>query len=390
MKENSRISRRVASIAPSAIHEMTRLSQLVEDVAFLSWAKPTTDTPEHIKDAAIRAIRNGKAAGYTPTNGLPDLREAIAEKLQRDNGIEAKSTEIIVTVGAIEGLAASIMAVVDPGDEVLLPDPTYSTHIRQIQMASAKPVLVPCTQESDFKLDTEAFAAAVTPRTKAILFCSPCNPTGAVYGKAELARLAELACEHDLMVITDEAYEYFVYDGAVHHSIATLPGMAERTISCYTFTKTYVMTGWRIGYLHAPGNWVPQIGKAHIPFAISAPTVSQYAALAALEGSQECVDSFREHYRKTRDLMCERLDRMSSVFSYRKPAGSYLMFPRILVEEGQDSLSFCKHLVQELKVSTTPGVAFGPSGEGHLRMSFCVPEQEVNKAFDRLEKFFGV
>jgi len=369
---------------------MTRLSQLVDDVAFLSWAKPTTDTPEHIKAAVVRAIRDGKTAGYTPTNGLPALREAIAEKLQRNNGIQAKASEIIVTVGAIEGLAAAIMAVVDPGDEVLLPDPTYSTHIRQVQIASAKPVLVPSSQENDFRLNIKAFAAAITPRTKAILFCSPCNPTGAVYGTDELMGLAELAREHDLMVITDEAYEYFVYDDAVHYSIATFPGMGERTISCYTFTKTYSMTGWRVGYLHAPGDWVRQIGKAHIPFAICAPTVSQYAALAALEGSQECVDSFREHYRRTRDLMCERLDRMSSVFSYWKPAGSYLMFPRILVEEGQESLSFCKRLVQEVKVSTTPGIAFGPSGEGHLRMSFCVPEQEVNKAFDRLETFFGV
>jgi len=169
-----------------------------------------------------------------------------------------------------------------------------------------------------------------------------------------------------------------------------MPEMRGRVVSCYTFTKTYAMTGWRIGYLHADVELVPHITKAHIPFAICAPVVSQYAALAALEGPQDCVAGFREHYRATRDLMCERLDALSSVFQYVKPSGSYLMFPRILPAEGQDSVSFCKKLLREARVSTTPGAAFGPTGEGHLRLSFCVEEDEINKAFDRMEKYFGV
>jgi aminotransferase len=389
MNFDDRISRRVAGIAPSAIHEMTRLSQQVEDVAFLSWAKPTVDTPEHIKEAAVRAVRDGLVGGYSPTTGLPALRQAIADKLQRDNGIKATAAQIIVTVGAIEGLAAAVMAAVDPGDEVLLPDPTYSTHIRQVVMASAKPVLVPCREEAGFHLDIDAIRKAITPHTKAILFCSPCNPTGTVFAEAELRQLAAVAADHDLVVITDEAYEYFVFDEHRHCSFATLPGMEERTISCFTFTKTYAMTGWRIGYLHAHDQWIPQIGKAHIPFAICAPVISQYAALEALNGPQDCVESYRAHYQRTRDLMCERLDGMPSVFSYQKPGGSYLMFPHILVAEGRDSLSFCKRLLREAKVSTTPGVAFGSSGEAHLRMSFCVPEETINLAFDRLEAYLG-
>jgi aminotransferase len=164
------------------------------------------------------------------------------------------------------------------------------------------------------------------------------------------------------MVITDEAYEYFVYDGHKHFSIASIPEMRSNVISCYTFTKTYAMTGWRIGYLHADSDLIPQIGKAHIPFAICAPVVSQYAALAALQGPQDCVHSFREHYLAARNLMCERLDRLSSVFSYHKPAGSYLMFPRILLDVGKDSTTFCQRLLREGHVSTTPGVAFGPTG----------------------------
>jgi len=256
-------------------------------------------------------------------------------------------------------------------------------------MASGVPVLVRCPEQTGFRLDVDAIAAAVTPRTKAILFCSPCNPTGTVFDETQLGQLAEVAREHDLVVITDEAYERFLFDGQGHCSIASLPGMKERTISCFTFTKTYAMTGWRVGYLHARADWIPQISKAHIPFAICAPTVSQYAALAALSGPQDCVESFRDHYRQMRDLMCSRLDGVSGVFAYQRPGGSYLMFPRILADEGADSLSFCKRLLREAKVSTTPGVAFGPSGEAHLRMSFCVPAETINTAFDRLEAYLG-
>ncbi len=166
-------------------------------------------------------------------------------------------------------------------------------------------------------------------------------------------------------------------------------GPCGRVVSCFTFTKTYAMTGWRIGYLHAGAELVPQINKAHIPLAICAPVVSQYAALAALRGPQECVDGLREHYRSARDRMCARLDRLASLFAYTKPGGSYLMFPRILIDEGADSAAFCKRLLREARVSTTPGVAFGPTGERHLRLSFCVSEEEIDKAFDRMESFFG-
>ena len=383
-----RISDRVSRIPKSAIHEMTRLSQAVEDVAFLSWAKPTSDTPEHIKEAAVAAIREGLVGGYSGNAGLPELREEIVEKLRRDNQIEANASQIMVTVGAIEGLAAAVMAVVDPGDEVIVPSPTYSTHVRQVIIASGTPVFVPTIEEQGFTLDIDRIRDAITPKTKAILFCTPNNPTGTVVAEQQLRELADLALKHNLMVITDEAYEYFTYDGARHFSMASIPEMKRNVISCYTFTKTYAMTGWRIGYLHADEEVLPQINKAHIPFAICAPVVSQYAALAALRGPQDCVEQFRRHYQAARNLMCERLDRLSSVFSYVKPNGSYLMFPKILLDAGQDSTAFCKRLLQEGGVSTTPGIAFGPTGQSHLRMSFCVPEDEINKAFDKMEDYF--
>ncbi|MDY6793937.1 MAG: pyridoxal phosphate-dependent aminotransferase [Actinomycetota bacterium] len=388
MQEKRRVSNRVANIRKSAIHEMTRLSKEVEDVAFLSWAKPTSDTPEHIKEAAVAAIRDGVVGGYSENAGLPELREEIAAKLERDNGIAADPSEILVTVGAIEGLFDAVMAVIDPGDEVILPSPTYSTHIRQVVTASGKPVLVPSIEEEGFALDIQGIRDAVTPRTRAIVYCSPCNPTGTVFTREQLEQVAEIALDNDLVVITDEAYEYFVYDGEEHFSMASIPEMSGNVISCYTFTKTYAMTGWRIGYLHAARELTPEINKVHIPTAICAPVVSQYAALAALKGPQDCVDGFREHYRSARDLMCRRLDRLPGVFAYHKPGGSYLMFPRILLEEGKDSTAFCKRLLREGKVSATPGIAFGPTGEGHMRLSFCVYEEEINRAFDRMEDYF--
>lgn len=383
------ISNRVKQIPKSAIHEMTRLSKQFTDVAFLSWAKPTAGTPGHINKAAIEAIEKGLTGGYSPSDGLVELRRAIVKKLKHDNNIDADISQLLITVGAIEGLAAAVMAVVDPGDQVILPTPTYSTHIQQVVLASGKPVLIPLIEEEGFALDIKAIKNAVTPKTKAIMYCNPSNPTGTVFPEEQLRQLAAIALDNNLMIITDEAYEYFVFDGNKHFCAASIPGMEKHVISCFTFTKTYAMTGWRIGYLHADEALITQVKKAHIPFSICAPVVSQYAALAALQGSQQCVVDFGEHYLNTRDLMCQRLDRLAHVFTYQKPAGSYLMFPRILPEEGNDSTAFCKKLLAEARVSTTPGIAFGPTGESHLRLSFCVSEDMINKAFDRMENYFG-
>ena len=388
LAEDWRISERVLQIQKSAIHEMTRLSKEIDDVAFLSWAKPTSDTPEHIKKAAIDAIRDGKVGGYSENKGLLELRKEISKKLKRDNNIDSVPSQLLVTIGAVEGLSAAIMALIDPGDEVILPSPTYSTHIRQVVLASGKPVLVPTIEEKEFNLDIDAIRKSITTNTKAIMYCSPSNPTGTVFSEKILRKLADIALENDLMVITDEAYEYFTYDDNKHFSIGSIPEMKKNVVSCFTFTKSYAMTGWRIGYLHADEALIPQISKAHIPFAICATVVSQYAALAALKGSQDCIKDFRNHYLSARDLMCERLDELNSIFEYQKPRGSYLMFPKIMLDEGRDSTTFCKKLLKEVKVSTTPGIAFGPTGEKHLRLSFCVTKEMINKAFDRMERYF--
>lgn len=388
MNISSNLSRRILGIQESAIHEMTRLSKKFEDVAFLSWAKPTYGAPEFIRAAAIAAIKKGLVDGYSESLGILELREEIAKKLKSYNRIDATPQQIIVTIGAIEGLAAGIMASIDPGDEVILPDPTYSTHIRQVILASGKPVFVPLIEDEGFRLNIDEIRKMITSKTKAIMYCSPANPTGTVFTEKQLCELADLALEYNLMVITDEAYEYFTYDGYRHFSIGSIEEMSNHTISCFTFTKNYAMTGWRIGYLHSNQDFIPHLNKAHIPFAICAPVISQYAALAALKGPQSCIDDFRKHYLEARNLMCERLDDLASIFSYQKPRGSYLMFPKILTNEGKDSVTFCKKLLREAKVSTTPGIAFGPSGESHLRLSFCVPLDMINKAFNRMDKYF--
>lgn len=387
-KESMSSSARVSQLKKSAIHEMTKLSSQYDDVAFLSWAKPASGTPKHINDAAIDAIQKNLTAGYSQSEGLPELRKEIVKKLKYDNNINANISEIILTVGAIEGLAVAVLATVDPGDEVILPTPTYSTHITQVKLASAKPVLVPLIEEDNFSLDIEAIKKAITPNTKAIMFCTPNNPTGTVFPEKDLRKLAEIVLEKDLKVIVDEAYEYFVFDGEKHFSMASIPEIRKNVVTAYTFTKTYAMTGWRIGYLHADEEKLLQIKKAHIPFAICAPVVSQYAALAALKGSQSSVEKFRSEYLRARNLMCKRLDKLDSVFKYVKPGGSYLMFPKILSDSKVDSMEFCKKLLAEAMVSATPGIAFGPTGEGHIRLSFCVPEEMINKAFDRMEKYF--
>ena len=390
MNRAQRMSNRVSQMPKSAIHEMTRLSKQIEDVAFLSWAKPTSGAPVHIGKAAIEAINKGFVDGYSVSLGLVELRQEIVKKLKRDNNIDANISQIIVSVGAIEGLAAAVMACIDPGDEVILPSPTYSTHVNQVILASGKPVFVPTIEEQGFILDIEAIKKAVTPKTKAIIYCSPSNPTGTVFSEGQLRQIAEIALEHNLMVITDEAYEYFTYDGHKHFSIGSMPEMQKNVVSCFTFTKTYAMTGWRIGYLHAHEELIPQINKAHIPFAICTPVVSQYAALGALKGPQDCVRNFREKYLRARNLMCERLDKLSHVFEYQKPGGSYLMFPKIILKQGEDSKTFYEKLLREAKVSTTPGNDFGPTGQGHLRLSFCVSEDMINKAFDRMDEYFKV
>jgi aminotransferase len=388
--ERLEVAKKARLTKPSAIHGMSALAASMPDAVALSWARPDAPTPENINNAAIEAIKKDLTSKYSPPPGLLKLREAIAEKVRRDNNIEVEADGVLVTTGAMQGIFAALLVLVDPGDEVLMPSPNYTTHELSIKMASATPVYFPTIEEEGWRLDIDGLKKVITKKTRAILYCNPCNPTGAVFPEEDLRKVAEIAIENNLWVITDEAYEYFLFDGEKHFCIGSIPEMKGRVVENFTLTKTYAMTGWRIGYDISTPELIKHVIKAHTPMTICAPVVSQYASIEAITGPQDCVKEFHNHYLEWRNLMCNRLDRLSSIFSYQKPKGSYNMFPKILTKEGKDSVSFCMNLLKGAKVATTPGAPFGPSGEGHLRLCFCSSKEVITEAFDRMDKYFGI
>ncbi len=381
------ISRRVQQITISAIKEMPLLASRLENCVSLGQGIPSFPTPPHIVDAVCRALRDLPESGkYTLGPGLLRLREAISESLEREKGLRADpERELCITVGAMEGLSAAMLTVVDRGDEVILPSPNYASHIEQVLLAEGVPVFVPLKGE-DWQLDAEAMRRAVTPRTRAVILCNPHNPTGANFREGDLRAVAGLAVEHDLFVIADETYDFLTYDGEHHFSLAPLPELKDRIIATYSFSKKYAMTGWRVGCVYASEGLLDQIMKVHDAVAICAPTVSQIAALAALEGPQDCVAEVRAALERRRDLICSRLDRLSEHFRYVKPRGAYYLMARCL-HPAASSMTLALRLLNEARVITIPGSAFGPEGEHHVRFSFGGHEEEIQEALDRMERW---
>jgi len=389
------IARRVAQITVSAIKQMPVLASKVEGCISLGQGIPSFATPPFIREAVIEALRQNDAIGkYSLQPGLPALKEAIARRLQQTKGITINpDTELFISCGAMEAIAGGIATLIERGDEVLIPTPNYSSHIEQVLFAEGIPVFVPLIEEAGWKLDIEGFKKAVTKKTKAIVVCSPMNPTGAVFSEEELRALAEIALERDLFVVADEAYDFLVYDNYPHFSLASIPELKKNLIACYSFSKMYCMTGWRVGYMVASSRIIDQVLKVHDAFAICAPTVSQYGALAALratngkdgEGDQFIRDLVAA-LASRREVTCSRLDKLSHLFAYEKPKGAYYVFPRIALP-GLSSVELSLKLLYEAKVTTVPGSGFGPTGEGHVRLSFGATENELEKAFDRMEEW---
>jgi aminotransferase len=389
----ARISRRVGQISVSAIKQMPVLASKVPGAISLGQGIPSFATPSFITEAVIRALREDERVGkYSLQPGMPDLKTEIARHLLRTKGVTIDpETELFVSCGAMEALAASVAALVERGDEVLIPSPNYASHIEQILFAEGVPVFVPMREEDGWKLDIDGFRRAVTPRTKAILICNPMNPTGTVFSQDEVRAIADLAIEKDLFVIADEAYDFLVYDGLCHASFVSIPELKQRLVAAFSFSKMYCMTGWRVGYLYAPSNLIDQALKVHDAFAICAPTVSQYAALAALRATNgkdgegdRFIGELVAALDTRRKLTCSRLDRLASLFSYQRPRGAYYVFPSI-VPPGVQSIDLALRLLYEAKVISVPGSAFGPTGEGHLRLSFGGTEEEIGDGFDRIE-----
>ncbi len=397
VEDISRISNRVSRITVSAIKQMPVLASNVPGAVSLGQGIPSFATPSFITEAVAQSLREDDRIGkYSLQPGLPELKAEIAADLQRRKGISADpETEIFVSCGAMESLAASIATVVERGDEVLIPSPSYASHIEQILFAEGIPVFVPLMEHDGWKPDLHAFQKAITPKTKAILICNPMNPTGTVFSMDEVMSIANLAIENNLFIIADEAYDFLVYDQLRHYSFVSIPALKNHLLASFSFSKIYCMTGWRVGYLYAPSYLIDQVLKVHDAFAICAPTVSQYAALAALRatnGKDGEGDRFISGLVKALDarrgLTCKRLDRLTALFSYQKPRGTYYVFPRILPHK-MNSMDLALRLLFEAKVITIPGSGFGPTGEGHLRLSFGGTEEEINQAFDRIESWAG-
>ncbi len=373
----------------SPILEMSILARQMPDVVSLGWGVPSFQTPEHIREAAARCLlENADVGKYTHIRGLPELRAAIAGKMAREWEVHLDpEREVLVTVGAQQALFSALLTIADPGDEILLASPGFSAHAEQVILAGATPVYFGLAEEDRWELRADCIERILSPRTKAILLNYPSNPTGALFDGAELQRIAELALERGLFIILDATYAFLCYEGNRPFNLFTVPGLRQRLLGCFSFSKEYAMTGWRVGYLCAEASLVEEVLKVHDASVVAAPRLSQMAALAALLGSQDCVREFRRILQRRRDLMCSRLDRLSGVFRYIEPEGSYYLFPRIL-DPSLDSSELALALLHQARVVTVPGDAFGPSGKGYLRLCFAGTDEEIEEAFDRLERFF--
>ena len=380
---------RIKNLQLSVIKQMEMRAAKYPDVISLAQGIPSFDTPAYIKRRVERALKAGATAKYSLSPGLPELREMIEISLAKENMFYDWQKEIIVTAGAIEGLTAAVLAISQPGDEIILPSPTYTSYKEVISLAGCTPIFVPLNEVKSWSLELDKFAKAITPKTKAILFCNPNNPTGTIYSREQLIGLAELAKKHNLFIISDEVYKDFVYDGSGKiFSLAELPEIRQRVIRIFSFSKSYAMTGWRVGFIHSDESVIKEIIKVHDCLVTCAPVISQYAAMGALEMGESAVADFKKHYQRRRDLTCLRLDRLNKFLRYIKPNSSYFVFPKIL--NNSDSLSLALELLAKVQVAVVPGVAFGPNGEGHIRLSFGRTEEQINIACDRLEKFFGL
>jgi aminotransferase len=368
-------------------YDLLERSESMTGVIALGRGDPDLPTPEHIVDAAKRAIDRGVDEVSDPA-GLSELRRAIAAKLLRENGVTVDPAGgVVVTTGGQEGLFLLVQAILDPGDEILVPDPRYTSYDVAIQMAGAKMISVPTDERDGFDLDPDEVERRITPRTRVLLLITPGNPTAGTITPPNLRRLAEIARKHDLLVISDEIYEKLLYDGAEHLSIGSLPGMADRTILLNGFSKTYCMTGWRVGYLAGPRSVMRRVRRLKELASSCAPVVSQWAGVAALEGPQDVVEEYRRIYEGRRRVMLDGLDRMG--FTYGDPRGAFYIFVNAS-SVGMDSIDLSRKLLEEAKVLIFPGTGFGEQWVDYMRVSYLAPEAELAEAMSRIESCLGL
>ncbi|HVV64816.1 MAG TPA: aminotransferase class I/II-fold pyridoxal phosphate-dependent enzyme [Rhizomicrobium sp.] len=364
-----------------------RLAASGADLIHLEVGMPSFDTPAHIKEAAIAALRSG-LVHYGDFRGNAGLRRAISKRLAAYNKLEIGDDEIVVTNGLTHASYAVFMAAIDPGDEVILLEPYYPQHVNKIELAGGKVVLAPLDAKNNFAIDPRAIEARVTSRTKMICLVNPANPTGRVYTAAELEALAEIANRHDLLILSDEVYDQIVYDGRAHISIASLPGMHERTFSLFAFTKAYAMDGWRIGYVAAHRRFVPAVLKVTMNDVAHVNVFIQEGARAALEAPQDAVSAMVAEDLRRRDLVVRRMNQMSGV-RCDAPEGTIYAFPDISAT-GKPAQRVADELLERCHVVTEAGTFYGAAGEGRLRVCFgAEPYERIEQALDRMARYFA-
>jgi len=379
---------RTKNLQLSIIKQIELRASKYPDCISLAQGVPSFDTPECIKRRVQRALKRGVVAKYSLSPGLPELRELIEVELAKENMFYDWQSEIIITAGTIEEITATILAITETGDEIIIPEPTYTSYREVISLAGCKSVFVPLNEEKGWSFELESYEKAITPKTKAIFYCNPNNPTGTLYTKEQLLGLAQLAEKYNLFLISDEVYKDFIYDSdRSFFSLAEIPELRKRLIRIYGFSKAYAMTGWRVGYLHSDESITKEILKVHDCLVTCAPVISQYAAMGALEMGEGDIKKFNLIYAKRRDLICARLDKLKHIFSYVKPESSYYAFPKIIIKD-QDSWKFALDLLNNIQVAVVPGIAFGPNGEEHVRLSFGRNEKDIIEAFDRMDSYF--
>lgn len=382
-----KISRRLANIGPSLTLAVTARAKALKkegvDVVGFAAGEPDFETPEHIKEAARIAIAGGRTR-YTPAKGMPELIEAIREKFRRDNSLDYAPEQIIVSCGAKHCLYNVFQAICEEGDEVIIPSPYWVTYPEQVMLAGGKPVFLPTREEDGFRIDPDRLKRAVTARTRALVVSSPANPAGTAYPAADLEFIARLAVEKDFSLVSDEIYEKLVFDGFTAKSPAALSReVRERTIVVNGVSKTYAMTGWRVGYLAAPAPVAKAISNFQDHTTSNPTTISQYAALAALAGDQSCVEAMRKAFEERRNLMLEGFSRIRGIACVR-PRGTFYTFPNVSALR-IPSQELARRLLEEARIAVVPGIAFG--WDSHLRMSFADSKENLLKGLDRLQQF---
>lgn len=381
MKELSSI---IQEIKAAKVRQMYELSQGLEDVVSFVIGEPEFDTPKNIIDAAKSAMDNGETH-YTPNAGILPLREAVSRHFEDFDKVSYDpADEVFITVGGMQGLSLSLLILTNPGDEVIVSDPCYTNYFGMIEMNNAVPVTVPVYEEEGFNFTEERLKKAITSKTKAIILNSPSNPTGAVAGKDTMEMIARVAIENDLYVIFDEVYKYLTYDEPFYN-IARISGMKERTIIIDSVSKSYAMTGWRVGYCLAPKSIISQMQKIQEFMLSCVNTPAQFAAIEALTGPADAYAYMNEQYKERRGIMVERINQIDRI-SCVMPKGAFYVFMNIK-ETGLTSDEFAIRLLNEQRVVVSPGDCFGSMGEGYVRLSYASSVDNIEKGFDRINRF---